>query len=144
MVQIRFAQRSDINRLIGVDSLATPDSRRLRLLERAIDNQQCLVAELDSEVVGFAQFSRCFFDNMFVELLVTRSDRRRRGVARALMRHVERICPTRKLFSSTNRSNQAAHELFHHCGFVETGYIDNLDESDPEIVYFKEIDRPGK
>jgi GNAT superfamily N-acetyltransferase len=88
-------------------------------------------------------FSRCFFDNMFLELVMVQEGFRRRGIATALIGHVQRIAGTPKLFSSTNRSNQAAHELFHHCGFEESGYIGNLDPNDPEIVYFKRIDRPN-
>jgi ribosomal protein S18 acetylase RimI-like enzyme len=144
MIQVRFAHTEDIPSLTAVDSLASPASRRLRLLERAIENQQCLVAEFNSEVAGYAQFSRCFYDNMFIELVIIRSGCRRKGIASALIKHIERITSSDKLFSSTNRSNRAAQEFLHHCGFIETGYIDNLDHNDPEIVYFKRIERPGK
>jgi N-acetylglutamate synthase-like GNAT family acetyltransferase len=144
MIQVRFAHTADIPSLTTVDSLATVGSRRHHLLERAIENQQCLVAEFDSEVSGYAQFSRCFYDNMFLELVIIRANCRRKRIASALVKHVERITPTSKLFSSTNRSNRAAQEFLHHCGFVETGYIDNLDNNDPEIIYFKQIERPVK
>lgn len=144
MIHVRFAHPKDIPSITRVDSLASPNSRRLRLLERAIDYQQCLVAEFHTEVAGYAQFSRCFYDNMFIELVIIRPDCRRSGIGSALVRHIERIISSDKLFSSTNRSNRAAQEFFHHCGFVETGYIDNLDHNDPEIVYFKRIERPEK
>ena len=144
MIHVRFALSTDIASLSDVDSQVGPDTRRLRLLERAIDNQQCLVAEYQSSVAGYAQFSRCFYDNVFIELVVIKAECRRKGIASALIRHIERLTPSPKLFTSTNRSNRETQELFHHCGFVETGYIDNLDHKDPEIVYFKRIERPGK
>ncbi len=127
-----------------IDSSASKDSRRLQLVADAINNQECLVAEQGSIVAGFAMFSRCFFDNMFLKLMVVREECRRRGIATALISHIQRISPTTKLFTSTNRSNRIAQELFLRCGFEESGFIDNLDNNDPEIVYLKRIKRPVK
>lgn len=64
---------------------------------------------------------------------------RRHGVATALMRHVESICPTAKLFTSTNESNTPMQRLCKTLGFVRSGWIENLDEGDPEIIYFKRV-----
>jgi RimJ/RimL family protein N-acetyltransferase len=48
------------------------------------------------------------------------------------------ISPTEKLFSSTNQSNDAMHKVYEANGFTKSGLIDNLDEGDPEIIYFIE------
>jgi hypothetical protein len=40
-------------------------------------------------------------------------------------------CVERKL------SNTIMQELFEKLGYIRSGYIENLDEGDPEIIYFK-------
>ena len=71
--------------------------------------------------------------------VVVRPERRRRGVASALIRAVEAASPTPKLFTSTNRSNTAMQAVCASLGFVPSGVIDNLDDGDPELVYFKRV-----
>lgn len=144
MIKVRFAKIEDMSSLMTIDPLAAPQSRRFHLIQHAINDQRCLVAEGGQQLVGFALFNRRFYDNMFLELVVVREENRRCGVATALINHVQRISTTQKLFTSTNRSNRAAQELFVSCGFEESGYIGNLDPGDPEIVYFKRIVPPNK
>ena len=55
------------------------------------------------------------------------------------MRHIESICVGKKLFTSTNESNTPMQRLCEQLGFVRSGRIENLDEGDPEIVYFKRL-----
>jgi len=57
-----------------------------------------------------------------------------------MIEYFEKISPTKKVFSSTNQSNEKMKKLFLSIGYVESGYIKNLDEGDPEIIYFKQID----
>ncbi len=51
-------------------------------------------------------------------------------MGRALMQHVESICPTDKLFTSTNQSNISMQELCRSSGYVASGVVENLDEGD--------------
>jgi ribosomal protein S18 acetylase RimI-like enzyme len=67
------------------------------------------------------------------------SDHRRRGVGTALIRHMESQCRTAKLFTSTNESNLEMQSLLAKLGYQPSGVIHNLDEGDPELVYFKEM-----
>nr|ELR5264180.1 GNAT family N-acetyltransferase [Providencia rettgeri] len=43
---------------------------------------------------------------------------------------------TDKIFTSTNQSNLATQKLLEKTGFVPSGYIDNLDDNDPELIYY--------
>ena len=43
--------------------------------------------------------------------------------------------------TTCNRSNLPAQCLFERCGFQRSGQIYNLDEGDPELVYFKALTR---
>ena len=53
------------------------------------------------------------------------------------MRHIESLLVEEKLFTSTNASNTPMQALCERLGFVRSGYVANLDEGDPEIIYFK-------
>jgi len=56
-----------------------------------------------------------------------------------LVRHVEQECRTPKLFTSTNESNAPMRALLAKLGFSPSGVIENLDEGDPELVFFKRL-----
>jgi hypothetical protein len=53
-----------------------------------------------------------------------------------LLRHLIGLCRTDKLWTSTNLSNQPMQALLVHAGFRLSGFIENLDENDPELVFF--------
>jgi ribosomal protein S18 acetylase RimI-like enzyme len=74
-------------------------------------------------------------------MLCVRPECRRQGIGTALVRHVESLCKTDKLFTSTNESNRPMRALLAKLQYVCSGVIHNLDEGDPEIVYFKRVSR---
>jgi GNAT superfamily N-acetyltransferase len=80
-----------------------------------------------------------FFHNGNIDMLYVHSDHRRRGAGAALLRHLESQCKTPKLFTSTNLSNLPMQSLLAKLEYVVSGVIHNLDEGDPEIVYFKRL-----
>jgi ribosomal protein S18 acetylase RimI-like enzyme len=137
MIGIERATHGDLGHICALDCLVLGDSSRRDFLDNAIKSGQCLVARFDGGVVGFAVLDQSFFGHGYISLLIVHPEHRRRGVAAALMRHIESICPTEKLFTSTNESNEPMQRLCHTLGFVRSGYIDNLDAGDPEIIFFK-------
>lgn len=84
---------------------------------------------------------RSFFTQPFVSLLIVAESQQRRGIGAELVRHIESISPEGKLFTSTNESNAPMHRLCEKLGFAPSGVIENLDDGDPEIVYFKRVTR---
>lgn len=120
-------------------SSSVRDGARAAYLSRAVARGACLLARDGTGAVGFAVWDRGFFGRPFVALLVVRPEARRRGVASALVRHVEVVCGGDRLFTSTNASNTAMQRLCDALGFVRSGIIDNLDEGDPELVYCKRL-----
>jgi len=82
-----------------------------------------------------------FFEQGFISLVYLIPSARRTGVGEMLVRYLVSICKTRKLFSSTNRSNKPMQALFSKVGFEPSGAIHNLDPDDPEIVYYKALPR---
>lgn len=135
MLKIRKTEEKDIETIQDIDWIKS----RGDFLAKSVKDGRCWLALIKKEIVGFVIFDQSFFENTFVKLLIVHKDYRRRGVGTALMKYVEKICPTEKLFTSTNESNIPAQKLFESLNFVKSGRVENLDEDDPEIFYFKKV-----
>jgi ribosomal protein S18 acetylase RimI-like enzyme len=140
-VQIRPARSVDKAALKALDEVAREEPSRQEYIDRAVESEQCFVALDDSEPVGYAVLSYQFYNNGWVDMLYVGRDSRRRGIGVALLTHLAQSCTTPKLFASTNQSNKPMQALFEKAGFRSSGVIHNLDVGDPELVYFKALDR---
>ena len=138
-MRVRQAGVADVAAVLAIDSTVSDGSGRALYLETAIGQGHCWLALLDDHAAGFAIFAHSFFAQPFVELLITRHEYRRRGVGTALLRHIESLCMGGKLFTSTNASNEPMHRFCAVNGFARSGYVENLDEGDPEIIYAKHL-----
>ncbi|WP_052339763.1 GNAT family N-acetyltransferase [Gorillibacterium massiliense] len=125
--------------LAAVDLACIGNGSRREIIENGIVEGRCIVGIADGKAAGFALYDTHFFDNGFISLVMVAPDGRRNGVARKMIGLIEQICPTDKLFSSTNESNWAMQRVFEQLGYVRSGIIDNLDEGDPELVFFKRL-----
>jgi GNAT superfamily N-acetyltransferase len=141
-VRIRKATSSDHRTLDVLDQLGHGGVSRGPYLLAAIRAGHCHLAEMDGELVAFIIFDQTFFEQTFIHLLMVHPDHRRQGLGTALMRHVESICSTDKLFTSTNRSNVPMQELCKSLGYAPSGMVENLDEGDPELFFFKRVEAP--
>jgi len=141
-VDLRIAHAGDGSAICAIDPRVIDTPGRRPFIERAIAAGECYVATDRDAIVGYAVFDRSFFGQPFVSLLIVAEPQRRRGIGARLMRHIESICPGDKLFTSTNESNTPMQRLCEQLGFVRSGYIENLDEGDPEIIYFKRARTP--
>ena len=137
MIEIRPGKPQDRDALFDLDLAAHKEQGRRDFIVNAINDKTCYVAELDNLVVGYGVLAYTFYHCAFVDMLYVHKDFRRRGVGAVLMNHLEAICRTGKLFTSTNLSNLAMQSLLTKLGYVVSGVIHNLDEGDPEIVYLK-------
>ena len=138
-IDVRPARSSDATAIRAIDHDASRESE----IRQAAEQPRYIVAELDGIVAGFAVGSRLYgFD--FLELLVVSAAHRRRGVGSALVRGWEATADTPKLFTSTNDSNIPMQRLCEGLGYARSGLIQNLDEGDPEIVYFKPNPRTAR
>ncbi len=135
------ATEDDLADVLAIDR-AHAGSGRAASLEDAVRLRECYIVREGWDALGFAILTTHFFGQYFIDLLVVRPDQRRKGAAACLVQHIERIVPAEKLFTSTNESNTPMRRLLEKLGFVGSGWIDNLDEGDPELVYFKRIHQP--
>lgn len=137
-IEFRWASESDLPLVHGCDEKAQVDEgRRLELL-RAVRQRSCLLA-LREDPLGFAVLDHSFFGHAFVSLICVAPAHRGQGVGLQLMSQIERHCRSAKLFTSTNASNEPARRLFARAGFVPSGFIENLDDGDPECIFFKAV-----
>lgn len=139
MLSVEEAKPSQLLRICQIDERQIGSRARKDFIESAILAHNCLVARVDREIVGFAITDQTFYGQTFIWLLIVTPEHRRKGIATGLIRFIESNCPTRKVFTSTNSSNAIMQQLLSKLGFVPSGRIDNLDENDPELVYFKRV-----
>jgi ribosomal protein S18 acetylase RimI-like enzyme len=134
-----MACEDDVGAIAAIDQIAQYDKQRRHFIERAVVNDSCWVAVALGQILGYSVFGYTFYDNGFISMVYVADGHRRHGVGEALMRRSESECQTPKLFTSTNLSNLPMQALLNKLGYTLSGIIHNLDEGDPEVVYFKAI-----
>ena len=139
MILIRPAVENDIGALCSLDLIAQRENERRQFIRRVVTSGECYIAVADEKVIGYGVLNYTFYYVGFIEMLYIHSDHRRSGVGAALLQHLESLCQTRNLFTSTNLSNLPMQSLLVKLNYVLSGVIHNLDEDDPEIVYFKQL-----
>jgi GNAT superfamily N-acetyltransferase len=139
MTSIRQAVADDVDALCSLDLIARENVERREFIRREVASGNCFVAVVNETVVGYGVLNYTFYYNGCIDLLYIHSDFQRRGAGIALLRHMESLCRTPKLFTSTNLSNLPMQSLLAKAGYELSGVIHNLDEGDPEIVYFKRL-----
>ena len=139
VISIRPAIESDIDDLCSLDLIAQCENERREFIRGEVMSGNCFVAVTDEKVIGYGVLNYTFFHLGNIDMLYIHCDHRRSGAGAALLRHMESLCQTPKLFTSTNLSNLPMQSLLAKSGYVLSGVIHNLDEDDPEIVYFKRL-----
>lgn len=138
-LKIRRAKLADARAIIRLDQLARTDLSRVEFINRSVKAGSCHVAVSVPRIIAYAVLDYSFYGNGFISMLYVHPDHRRCGIASALMRHLGSVCRTPKLFTSTNQSNCPMQALLKKLGYARSGIIYNLDEGDPELVYWKEL-----
>jgi ribosomal protein S18 acetylase RimI-like enzyme len=139
MISIRPAAETDVDTLCSLDHIARRENERREFIRREVASGNCFVAVIDETVVGYGVLNYTFHHHGCIDMLYVDSDHRRRGAGAELLRHMESLCTTAKLFTSTNLANLPMQSLLAKLDYVLSGVIHNLDDGDPEIVYFKRL-----
>ncbi|WP_036688295.1 GNAT family N-acetyltransferase [Paucisalibacillus globulus] len=131
------AKLDDIENIVAVDKEIIGNDSRRSYITNSVEEDRCIIAKDKNEIVGFLIYNTSFFDCSFISLIMVSPSKRRKGYATALIDYFVQIAPTKKVFSSTNQSNKDMQKVFIANDFVKSGVIENLDEGDPEVIYFK-------
>lgn len=137
MFSIRLAVSNDIDAIFRFDQVAQLEEHRRAFIIRSVDAGACSVMVDDEQVICYAVLDYSFFEQGFISALYIHPDYRRRGAGLRLMQHLETVCQTHKLFTSTHLSNLPMQSLLARLGYLLSGVIHHLDEGDPELVYVK-------
>lgn len=141
-MNIKMATKGDLTDLFELDHLARANAEnRSAFIQQAVDNNECYLFRQDGKSVAYFVFNYRFFRNGFLEMIYVKEGMRGNGIGSAILDYIETLCEKEKLFTSTNESNDRMHSLMAKKNFVRSGIIENLDEADPEIIYFKKLDR---
>jgi len=137
MISIRPAVSSDVEAICSFDLIARQADDRREFIRHAVNAGTCYAAVAERDVIGYGVLNYTFYRHGCIDMLYVAAGQRRRGAGTALLQHMERQCRTPKLFTSTNLSNLAMQALLAKGGYMLSGVIHNLDEGDPEIIYYK-------
>lgn len=144
-VTVRPASRTELDALYMLDTIAQTSDERRAQIERWIDHDTCYLAvTADHAPAGYGVFDYSFYDNGFVVIVYVAAHFRKRGIAFSLLQHFETLCRTPKIFTSTNLSNLPMQALLAKLNYSLCGVIHQLDENDPELVYFKSLSVSNK
>ena len=137
-MEIRQAEEKDIGAICSFDHLAQIEERR-RFIQNSVRAGAASVAVIDGQVVGYAVLEHSFFNRGFIAMLMVHPDHRRAGVGSALVRHVEGLCRSERIFTSTNKWNLPMQSLLHKLAYKRSGTVDDLDPGDPELFYSRQL-----
>lgn len=127
---VEIADFNDKDELVQLDPL-----KRICLIKKSLEKKQCYVYRDGNKIVGFLIYNVNFFEEEFIDLIYIKEEFRNKKIANQLIQSKIKTCQTQKLFTSTNQSNIPAQKLFETNGFIKSGFIEGLDEGDPEIIY---------
>lgn len=143
-LSFRQAVETDLPHLYQCDPYSkVHESRRLEL-GQMVEQKSCRVALDGGQLLGFAVLQYSFFGNGFIPLICVATEHQGNGVGLGLLVELESQCLAPKLFTSTNTSNGPAQRFFSRAGFTRSGIVENLDEGDPELIYFKVVSKASQ
>lgn len=136
MKNVTKASINDLDAILHIDIDVIGNDSRRDYIKVTINEGRCIIVKEDNSISGFLTYDTNFFGCTFLSLIIVSPTKRRRGYASSLISYMLSHSPTQKIFSSTNKSNESMHTVFHSNGFIRSGMIENLDEGDPEIIFY--------
>ena len=121
MILIRPAVEADIEALYLLDLIAHREDERREFINRVVNCGECFVAVKDEKVIGYGVLNYTFYYQGCIDMLYVASDYRRTGAGEILLKHLETLCQTPKLFTSTNLSNLPMQSLLAKMGYILSG-----------------------
>lgn len=134
-LHVQQATLSQCEEIISLDEGVIGSTSRAEQIRQGLANGLVYIITVKEEIVAFALLSNHFYGRQFLELLIVKQEHRRKGLGTILLSAVQERCGAENLFTSTNTSNLPMQSLLEECGFERCGWINQLDEDDPDIVY---------
>lgn len=136
---IQPATHADMITLLTIDQLANSHNDRQNFIKSSIREKSCHLIKSHQQIIGYGVLEYSFFGKGFISMLYIDEKFRRKGAGKTLLAYLESICTVDKLFTSTNLSNFPMQALLFNSGYILSGVVQNLDENDPELFFFKNV-----
>ncbi len=81
------AKINDLDEIVKMDSEVIGDDRRRKYIQKAVEEERCIVIKIDALIVGFLIFDTHFFDCSFIALIIVKPTERRKGYATSLIQY---------------------------------------------------------
>ena len=129
---IRYATNADRDYLTRKDPLVK------NILDRLINDQRIIIAETDSEPVGWLRFSYFWEHIPFVDLLCIDEPHRRQGIGRQLMAFWEGNMKEKgkKNVMLSSQAKEQAQYFYRKLGYVDGGYF-TMPGYNKELIFVK-------
>ena len=101
-----------------------PNIWDFKTFEADFKNSKYFVAKLNNEIVGYVGY-KTVFDEIEIMNIVTRIDKRKRGIASSLLSYIIRKIPANKINLEVNEHNKIARDLYTKFGFEQVGIRNN-------------------
>lgn len=137
MLLFRSAVEKDTPYIKEIDHVVSLEESRGKLIETAVKENRAYVLSLDNEIIGYGILHHHFFGRTFIDMVYITENHRDKRYGAKILKEIERFAVSDKIFTSTNQSNFRMRHVLDREGWKESGRIENLDEGDPEIIYFK-------
>ena len=135
-IDVRLAGYGDIQAIVAFDAEAKTDRSALNFVNQTIASRNCYVAMAAGQVLGYVVLEYSFFGHGIITRILVDPEHRRRGAGTALVRQVENVCATPKLFATAPTSNPELRSLLGKLEFQPSGTIENLEDDEAMCVYF--------
>lgn len=138
-ILVRPAMPSDLEAILDLDEVTARDPQRASDVRDWVEGGSTIVAAEGERLLGYAVLDHLFFGRSFIRMVYVAALSRRRGVGRTLVQAAEAQATTPRIFTSTNASNAAMQALLGSLGYTRCGEVHGLDDGDPEVFYFRDI-----
>ncbi len=103
---VRRATSGDLDALLEFDRIAPVGHERQQLLSARLQSGEVILFEDEGHLLGYTvSRGHSLFGRDFVELLAVAASERRHGIGTILLQQAVGLSTTKRIFTSTNRSN---------------------------------------
>ena len=104
-----------------------------------VSANEAWVCIIDDDIIGYIVLNQSFFVRATIDMLMIAPAHRRSGIGTLLLKHMEKTYDGDELWTSTNLSNNPMQRLLNQLQYEITGFVNNLDPGDPELIFYKKL-----